>query len=54
MRETRPSNEGFAEAPPRSRTTAPGRTDVFRLWVAGSELTPGQIAITGGNIQIHV
>jgi hypothetical protein len=32
----------------------PGGTDVFRLWVAGAELTPGQVAITGGNIQIHV
>jgi sugar lactone lactonase YvrE len=31
----------------------PGRSDVFRLWVAGAELTPGQVAITGGNIQIH-
>lgn len=31
----------------------PGRTDVFKLWIAGTLQTPGDGRLSGGNIQIH-
>jgi hypothetical protein len=31
----------------------PGRSDVFRLWVAGAEVTGGATSLAGGNVQIH-
>jgi len=32
---------------------SPGTRDVFRLWVAAVELTPGGVPIVGGDLQIH-